>query len=335
MKRDDLLGWKFMKRKYHYLISVVIAVYNTKNYLDDMIRSILNQKKIGLRWSERFLYEIILVDDGSTDGSGEICDYYADRYPFVKVFHKSHGGASSARNKGIDMASGKYITFPDSDDVLSDCVFCKCIIFFEKCARDVALITYPLLFFDGQQGEHWTTYRFENGSGVVNMLMEWNSPQYFTAASFFRTDDIKGKVYFDENLSNGEDIIFANTVIMKSEKPLVGLVSDCRYYYRRRTTGSLSVIQISRYTQEYYIPYLRDVLLKLFEMAHIRYGYIPKYIEYTVMGQLQWRLGSKNEKNIARKVIGEMEYRKYHFLINEILKDISDEVAWEFGIDVS
>ena len=92
------------------LISVIIPVYNVGEYLAACVDSVLAQ-------SHRDL-EIILVDDGSTDGSGELCDEYARKEARVRVLHKENGGLSSARNVGIPLATGGYITFVDSDDVL-------------------------------------------------------------------------------------------------------------------------------------------------------------------------------------------------------------------------
>lgn len=90
------------------MITVIVPVYNTAPYLDRCISSILSQ-------SFR-TFELILVDDGSADNSGEICDHYAQKDSRVKVIHKANGGVSSARNIGLDQAKGEWITFVDSDD---------------------------------------------------------------------------------------------------------------------------------------------------------------------------------------------------------------------------
>lgn len=94
------------------LISVIVPVYNVEKYLAKCIDSILNQTYANL--------EIILVDDGSKDNSGKICDLYAKKDNRVKSFHKENGGLSSARNFGIEKSLGEYLGFVDSDDYIAD-----------------------------------------------------------------------------------------------------------------------------------------------------------------------------------------------------------------------
>ena len=91
-------------------ISVIVPVYNTEEYLGKCIESILAQTFTD--------FELLLIDDGSTDRSGEICDAYAAKDARVKVFHKENGGVSRARNLGIENAQGEYLSFIDSDDTI-------------------------------------------------------------------------------------------------------------------------------------------------------------------------------------------------------------------------
>lgn len=97
-----------MNKKNEDLISIIIPVYNVEDYLERCINSIINQTYKNL--------EIIIVDDGSTDNSGKICDMYKEKDSRIKVFHKKNGGLSDARNYGMKYAYGKYIAFCDSDD---------------------------------------------------------------------------------------------------------------------------------------------------------------------------------------------------------------------------
>lgn len=326
---------------YPYMVSFVIAVYNTADFLAEMLDSILAQKQDVLasflrRNGEAVfkkhvyenIYEIILVDDGSTDGSEDICDTYAGKYPWIKVLHKENGGVSSARNAGISIAQGKYITFPDSDDKLSENVMEACFTFFEAHERKISMVTYPLRFFDAQSGDHWTTYRFEHGTRILNMMDEWDKPQYFTAASFFKTAALKNQITFDSRLINGEDIKLAHEILYR-DKPMIGLVDSCTYWYRRRSTGEQSAVQTSKNTKEYYIPYLKDLLAALMDEAERVYGEVPKYVQYAVMGQLQWRLRSDGSGALARTVIGEEDFQEYRRLILELIKRIDLDVIME------
>lgn len=92
------------------MISIVVPVYNTENFLSKCIESILAQS-----YND---FELLLIDDGSTDNSGFLCDKYSEKDKRIKVFHKKNAGVGAARNTGIEMANGEYITFIDSDDYI-------------------------------------------------------------------------------------------------------------------------------------------------------------------------------------------------------------------------
>jgi len=96
-------------------LTVIIPIYNAEKHLDQCIRSVLTQDFKG--------FELILINDGSSDGSGAICDAYAANDSRVKIFHKTNGGVSSARNLGIEKAAGEWITFIDADDYIRDDYF--------------------------------------------------------------------------------------------------------------------------------------------------------------------------------------------------------------------
>lgn len=90
------------------LISIIVPVYNVKNYLEKCLQSICGQTYKNL--------EIILIDDGSSDGSGELCDLFAQRDGRIKVIHQTNAGQSAARNRGLAVAQGEFLGFVDSDD---------------------------------------------------------------------------------------------------------------------------------------------------------------------------------------------------------------------------
>lgn len=103
------------------MVSVIVPIYNSEKYLKRCVDSILSQT-----FSD---FELLLVDDGSTDGSGSICDEYSVKDSRVRVFHKENGGVSSARNLGLDNARGEWITFVDSDDYLEESFLAELSVF--------------------------------------------------------------------------------------------------------------------------------------------------------------------------------------------------------------
>lgn len=116
------------------MVSIVVPVYNVEKYLKYCVESLINQDYADL--------EIILVDDGSTDSSADICDEYANRNTKVQVLHKLNGGLSDARNYGMKYATGKWITFVDGDDMLCPNFVSAMVTFAEKNVLDIAVCDY-------------------------------------------------------------------------------------------------------------------------------------------------------------------------------------------------
>ena len=114
------------------MISVIIPVYNVEKYLKRCIESVLKQSYVD--------YEVLLIDDGSTDGSGRICDQYEKLDRRIRVFHKENGGLSDARNFGLDCMHGDYLTFIDSDDYVGSDYLKILVDMVEKNYADIASI---------------------------------------------------------------------------------------------------------------------------------------------------------------------------------------------------
>ena len=125
-------------------VTVVIPVYNVEKYLKKCVDSVITQN-----FND---FEIILVDDGSTDNSGVLCDDYASKYEFISVIHQENKGLGGARNTGIEAANGEYILFLDSDDFLApDCLKICC----EKAEQyncDMVAFKQQAIFEDGNSG---------------------------------------------------------------------------------------------------------------------------------------------------------------------------------------
>ena len=322
-------------RVYPYMVSVVTAVYNTAPFLAEMIDSVLTQevsaleKKLPIEENlsgDTFLdiFEFILVDDGSTDGSGEILDDYAMLSDKIKVIHKENGGVSSARNAGIEAAQGKYITFPDSDDKLGENYFSECIPFFDVHEDELYAVCVPVKIFDAQTGDHWNNYKFRKENRVIDLEEEPDATLPMVNSAFIKSADIKQK-RFSTNLKIGEDMEFINDILIKNGGKL-GAVSKTSYFYRKRTAGESSAMDMVNSSEAAFIPVLYDCFFNILKNAENTYGYIPKSIQHNVLGQLQWRFAVNDKGKRAINAIGEEKFKEYKQLALSMIKYFDDDV---------
>jgi glycosyltransferase involved in cell wall biosynthesis len=128
-------------------ITVIIPVYNTENTLDRCIKSVI----------ANHIDEVILVDDGSLDGSGKKCDNWAELDTRIKVIHKANGGLSDARNEGLKVATGNYVSFVDSDDEVALDTYAPLIDFLSE-HREVQILEFPARIHIGGKDEHLLTF---------------------------------------------------------------------------------------------------------------------------------------------------------------------------------
>lgn len=212
-------------------ISVIVPVYNAEKYLRRCIESVLCQT------FEDF--ELILVDDGSSDNSGRICDEYATIDDRIIVIHKANGGASDARNVGIDRASGEYIMFCDSDDYIRDTMLEQMQ---EKLSEDIDLVVASLKMVT--QNGHMD-YCMPDKTYSVKELIEMFCMSAFPIIclcgpcnKLYRKSIIEENgIRFDVSLTVGEDTHFNMQYILKSK--YVFCMSEIYYFYVRDNENSL------------------------------------------------------------------------------------------------
>lgn len=162
------------------LISIIVPVYNVVEYLDDCVGSLCNQEYRNV--------EIILVDDGSTDGCSEKCDAWKDEDKRIIVIHKENGGISSARNVGLEIARGEYISFIDSDDMVEKNIYSRLLATMEEKKCDIACCSYKCIKSDGSRmlrnyesvaegylsKEQYLTEFFQNARKHGELVVVWN-----------------------------------------------------------------------------------------------------------------------------------------------------------------
>ncbi len=223
-------------------ISIVVPVYNAEKYIIACVESILNQSHDD--------FELILVDDGSIDASLDVCIKLAEVDSRIKVHTKANGGASSARNFGISKATGKYITFIDSDDYVSK-DYCKALL--EKMTPDIGMVVMGLqkAYSDGTFSP--ITHRFAAGIYPFNELaakiIDDGTLSGFSihssCAVLYDLETIKTKnIVFNENIRYNEDGLFNTEYFLKSERSAYIDYSNYIYFYRSNSASATSTVDL-------------------------------------------------------------------------------------------
>jgi CDP-glycerol glycerophosphotransferase (TagB/SpsB family)/glycosyltransferase involved in cell wall biosynthesis len=301
-------------KRYPYKFSIVTAIYNTEEYVSDAIESVINQT-IGFKDN----VQLILVNDGSTDRSGEICKEYRDRYPNNIVYiEKENGGVSSARNRGLKEVKGKYVNFLDSDDKLSKNTLEEVWKFFEKHYNEIDFVSIPIQFFEASEREHMLNFKFDR-SRIVDIYEEPKSIQLHVASAFLKSD-ITTKNSFDTKLSYAEDAKYITEILL--DKCKYGVLSTTKYLYRKRY-GESSAMQTTLQKKTWYLDTLKHGFYEILKIAQKKFDTIPKYFQNIPMYDLQFRLKLKDFG-----ILNKEETETYLNTIENMLKLIDDDVIF-------
>lgn len=210
--------------------SIIIPVYNSARFLHQCIGSIVGQAFRD--------YELILVDDGSTDDSCAICREYAEQYGHVRLIRQENGGPSAARNRGIAEATGEYLAFVDSDDWVTPDYF---------AVLERAVASAPdLVFFGRQHGEEKIVTAFPAGCCASReQIIDFLTTNYFrgdvascTVKLYARHLFADGELRFPAGTVVEEDLLFVLQAVDRSST-LVS-IPDAVYFYNRRDSGSVT-----------------------------------------------------------------------------------------------
>lgn len=235
------------------LVSIIIPVFNVKNYLERCVHSVINQTYFNL--------DIILVDDGSTDGSEKICDELARSDIRIRVIHKRNGGLSSARNAGIQIARGEFIGFIDSDDYVKEDMYKTMLEFIRD---DVDIVTCgTAIVYDKKDYKRSFVYcnpkqvmYFSSMEAIKEMLLI-NNLCFSACDKLFRKELFKNIEFPIGRLC--EDLPTIYKVVKKSRK--IVNIGDVKYlYYYRNNSISRSEFKLRRMD---YVLFARDILLDI------------------------------------------------------------------------
>ena len=219
------------------LVSVIIPVYESEAYLKECVQSVQMQSYKNV--------EILLIDDGSTDGSAQICDRLGETYPNVHVFHQSNKGVSAARNKGIEMAHGEFVLFLDSDDYLNETIIHEAVDVLRDAKVDLCLFGFQMF----SQNSY---YKYESRipfSGRVRIeRSQWGdflirlyqtNILHCIGTKLYRKKILdQYSIRFAEDKAYYEDIMFCLLYIQRCNT--LTFLDQAGYYYRVGNSGSLS-----------------------------------------------------------------------------------------------
>lgn len=293
-----------------YVFSIIVAIYNTEQYLEDCINSVINQD---LNFEDNI--QLILVNDGSTDGSLDIALKYQDLYPNnVIVLSKENGGSSSARNFGLKYATGKFVNFLDSDDLLSENALSVVNKFFSK--YDVNIASIPLQYIDSKKIRHKLDVKF-NKTKIINVYEDYDYPQLSISSSFIKKSIIDG-LCFDERVKIGEDALLFNQLLVNEGE--YGVISKTEYLYRKRVDKS-SLMDKIRFEKEFFSNKIQFFYQKLLDYSIETKGYVPDFVKYALIYDIA---GYYNVK--TSDVLNKEEFLEFRKLLKEVLNNFDNEM---------
>ena len=237
-------------------VSIIVPVYNIEQYLEQCIDSIINQTYKNI--------EVLLIDDGSTDNSGKICERYEKEYGHIKVIHQINGGLCAARNIGLDNATGKYICFIDSDDYIEKEYVEKLYHEVKLYDLDIAYCNFRLFEDNKELGKKEKQYLLtrEEITGLQYQILRFKNNDWdcqVWVGMYKKEFLLKNNLsFYKEDRLLYEDILFTNKSLLKAER--VKFISYYGYNYRNRWQDSLCRQKLNEWTMKSYYNIMNEFI---------------------------------------------------------------------------
>lgn len=254
------------------VISVIVPVYNVDRYITKCLESLVNQTYQNL--------EILLVDDGSTDRSGSICDEFGGRDPRITVIHQKNAGAAAARNSALDRATGTYLTFVDSDDWVEPDAYSYMVEQLEKENADIIHCGFRDIYV-GREEEHPCDIDVAESDQIAYLVrftedwtcgLLWNKlykRKLFSGIHFETGHIIDDEYYTYQGVMNAQKVIFREKIV---------------YNYRKRKSGAVGSAEHA----ERIVSDKLDYLSKRRDMIKQRYPELTKTFNRHLLFMLNW-----------------------------------------------
>lgn len=298
-------------------ISIIIPAFNIEGYLPACIESIVHQFNDNI--------EVIIVNDGSTDNSGDIAEMYAQQYSFIKVIHQSNRGVSAARNKAIRESIGKYLVFLDSDDVLYDGFFKK-VLELIKSQPDIIEINADLI---DKQGRllHKKVFSFNiertnsNNTQIAKSRLSKQAKYYLWSRIIRRK--LVDKLKFNESISFCEDALYLTECYLKAEKIIT--VDESLYGYRQHSKNVTAANPINNIDQLTHLLSIINGKIDNSKNKYYRAVFLSLLINMIHLRKSMYALESKNivcDDVTVEQIRRAKQHYKWSFF------KLRDEVTW-------
>lgn len=313
-------------------ISVVSAVYNVEEYIGEFLDSLDRQ-------TAPSTFEVILVLDGSTDSSERMVREWAEQTALAhSILSKVNGGQASARNMGMREAQGEWITFCDPDDYLAENYFENLTAFMENDpANHASMYATRVVGFDEASNtlsaSHPLNGRFRDGNRFVSLE---RSPSFFHmsgATAVVRSSELKrlGHEFQEELTFSFEDAHFVAAYLLQQPEPVIGIVANSDYFYRRRAAGNSSV-QVSAFKEEKYGAVLTHGHLDLLARAKATCGRVPMWLQLMLIYDLLWYYRGDRRVGAPSRRMEATVLENFHELVSEVMVDISEVAVHSFEV---
>lgn len=326
-----------IKRRSSNNYSVVSAVYNVEDYLEDYFKSLVNQS---LSFKKHM--QIILVDDGSTDGSAKIIKEWQKKYPSnIKYIYKANGGQASARNVGVDYVETEWFTFIDPDDFVSFDFFYQ----IEKCIsgqEDLNIVVANMMRYDNEYNNYTDShplkkrFSFKNTTKVINVKNQGSNILTSVCGAFIRKsllDEHKVELRFNEKLKLVlEDTHFINKYILFNNRGKIGFVKDAKYYHRNVESHAIDSVweDVSNFDTT-----ISESLLDLCQISLAKLDYVPLSIQTVVLYHITWIVSKIIDNDLAVSFLEESQKQNFLALLDEIFYYIDEECILSYGYSKS
>lgn len=274
------------------LISIIVPVYNAQKFLNRCVDSLISQTYENI--------EIILVNDGSKDDSGAICDSFAQKDSRVKVIHKENGGVSSARNLGLDTATGEYIAFVDADDYVDKDMYKKLYDNAVSTGSDISMCSYALEDKEGNiidKSNNSELFEFTRSEMVKHMLMQ----KLYTCSPWnklLKADTINN-IRFDTHVLHNEDLLFIYQAMKNCNKAV--FMDKPLYFYCYNENSAARVSYSDKNTtmliaQDFVLSDIGEAMPDIYDVA------LTEYVKTMIFNLTAIAKGNYKNKEYIRKL---------------------------------